>query len=523
MPDHAAVPSKVRILLTAGEAYPALERAFLSAQTEIWGSFLVFDLRTRLRSDEARAIGHTWLDLVVHTLNRGVALNIVISDVDPIARPVMHRAAVRNLRLFSAAAAVAAPGAQMTARLARHPARGGMLVRLAFWPLVMMRLRKISRWMNRLAPERRAAALRDMPATAAALRILPDGRLRPRWWHLPQLCPAVHHQKLAVFDRTFLYIGGLDLDERRYDTPQHGRAGRDTWHDLQLMMQGPVVAEAQLHLERFLDVTAGQAEPPRVRRLLRTLSRPRQRAPFHIGPVAVATELRTAHTVLIRRAKRLIYMETQYFRDLGLADDLAAEANLNPDLGLILILPGAPDEVAFDGKRGVDVRLGEALQARAIKTVTQAFGPRLFVGSPALARTAIPDGQSHDGLGRDRLHGAGLIYVHSKVSIFDEAAAIVSSANLNGRSFRWDTEAGVYLNTANDVIDLRQRLMGHWLPRDAGPAAFDLGTAVGEWHRIARTNAGLRPAERQGFLLPYDHSAAERFGRRLPFVPDELV
>ncbi len=43
---------------------------------------------------------------------------------------------------------------------------------------------------------------------------------------------------------------------------------------------------------------------------------------------------------------------------------------------------------------------------------------------------------------RDRLGGAPMIYVHAKVSIFDRSAAIVSSANLNGRSLRWDTEAG---------------------------------------------------------------------------------
>lgn len=190
--------------MTATEAYPALEQAFLSAKTEVWASFLVFDLRTRLRSDEARAIGRTWFDLAVHTLNRGVALNIVISDVDPIAWPAMHRAAVRNLRLFSAAAAVAAPGVRMTARLARHPARAGLFVRLAFWPIMLVRSGRIAGWLNTLTPACRAAAVRDMPGTVAALRLLPKGDLRVRWWRLPEFCPAVHHQKLAVIDRTFL-------------------------------------------------------------------------------------------------------------------------------------------------------------------------------------------------------------------------------------------------------------------------------------------------------------------------------
>jgi phospholipase D1/2 len=51
---------------------------------------------------------------------------------------------------------------------------------------------------------------------------------------LPRLHPATHHQKLAVFDRRRLYIGGLDLDERRWDTPEHDRPGAETWQDLQL-------------------------------------------------------------------------------------------------------------------------------------------------------------------------------------------------------------------------------------------------------------------------------------------------
>lgn len=82
----------VRILLTASEAYPALERAFLAAEIEVLASFLIFDLTTRLRSTKALMIGRTWFDLIFHTLERGVALHFCISDVYSIARAAMHRA-----------------------------------------------------------------------------------------------------------------------------------------------------------------------------------------------------------------------------------------------------------------------------------------------------------------------------------------------------------------------------------------------------------------------------------------------
>lgn len=514
----------VRILLTASEAYPALERAFLGAVTEIWASFLVFDLRTRLRSPEAQAIGKTWFDLVVHTLNRGVSLHVSISDVDPIARPAMHRDATRNLRMFSAAAAVANPGAKLAVLRPRHPAETGALIRLAIWPYIMKKLVKTAGWLNGLSSERRAAALRDMNEATRNLKVRSDGTVGVKFWSLPQLFPVVHHQKLAVIDRRVLYIGGLDLDERRYDTPAHGRSGNQTWHDVQLMIEGPVVAEAQQHLESFQDVIEGRLAPPKTRRLLRTLSRPRRGSLWHFGPDPVVSELRSAHLILSRRASRFIYMESQYFRDIGLAKALAETAMQKQNLRMILILPAAPDDVAFDGKRGLDARFGEAMQAKALRILRKGFGPRLFVGSPAQPRPALPDGNRSDsGDRRDRLHGAPLIYVHAKVSVFDDTSAIVSSANLNGRSLRWDTEAGVYLTNENDVTELRYRVMAHWLPEDAAAEAFAADTAVDAWTKIGWQNAATTPLARKGFLLPHDFAAAEAFGRKLPILPPEFV
>jgi phosphatidylserine/phosphatidylglycerophosphate/cardiolipin synthase-like enzyme len=462
-------PRSVQILLTAAEAYPALEHAFLNAKSEIHGSFLVFDLSTRLRSAEAQAIGQTWFDLVVHTLNRGVAIHITHSDVDPIARAAMHRAATRNMRRFAAAAAVAEPGTRLTITRALHPARTGALIRVAIWPYIMKKLFRTAAWLNGLLPEQRGAAIRDMDGAMANFVARPDGKVFPRLWSLPALYPVTHHQKLAVIDGRQLYIGGLDLDERRYDTPQHRRAGDQTWHDVQLLVEGPAVAQAQVHLEEFQDVIAGKAQLTRAadgttRHFLRTLSRP-QKGFLHFGPQPMISELYTAHLALVQRAKSLIYLESQYFRDIRFSRALARAAYRNPALQLILILPAAPDEVAFEGKRGLDSRFGEAMQARALRIIRRAFRNRLFVASPAQPRPSLPDGSDPEDR-RDRHHAAPLIYVHAKVSIFDDTAAIVSSANLNGRSFKWDTEAGLYLSNPVDVAELRHRAMAHWLPRD---------------------------------------------------------
>jgi phospholipase D1/2 len=73
------------------------------------------------------------------------------------------------------------------------------------------------------------------------------------------------------------------------------------------------------------------------------------------------------------------------------------------------------------------------------------------------------------------------------------------------------------------VADLRQRLMAHWLPADAGPDYFDPDRARHAWAALAARNAKLPPERRRGFLLPYDLHSAETFGRAAPLLPDELV
>ena len=53
MAARIGTPGKVKrvdVLLTAQEAFPVLERAFLGARTEIWARFRVFDLSTKLRA-----------------------------------------------------------------------------------------------------------------------------------------------------------------------------------------------------------------------------------------------------------------------------------------------------------------------------------------------------------------------------------------------------------------------------------------------------------------------------------------
>ncbi|MDN5787478.1 phospholipase D-like domain-containing protein [Pseudorhodobacter sp.] len=518
MPAYAKLGPAFQVLLTADEAYPALEHAFLAAKTEIWASFRIFDLKTRLRSANAMVIGKTWFDLFIHTLRRGVNINIVIADFDPAASLDLHRGTWRSIRMCNAAAELASgpSSGKLTATPALHCAKIGSVPRVLVWPAIRSQIKKIAARLNQMPMAERTAMLREIPIALQNLRLAPDGTLRACAFPVPHLFPVTHHQKLAVIDRAVLYIGGLDLNERRFDTADHDRQSAQTWHDVQLMVRGPVVKEAQQHLETFRDVTNGKAAPEKPRRLLRTLSKPRAFAFMAFAPRPVAQDIAKAHEMLAKRASRLIYIETQYFRDRRLAHFFARMARETPDLGMILMLTAAPDDVAFDGNRGLDARFGEFLQARALRKLQKAFGARLFVGCPVQPKAAEPQSKGT----RAQLYGAPIVYIHAKVSIFDRNAAIVSSANLNGRSLRWDTEAGLFISKRPEVEELRQRVMRHWLPDDAEPELLDDATAVASWSALARQNAKTAPEQRRGFVLPYDLKAPQDFGVEVPLIPE---
>ncbi|MCB2116989.1 MAG: phospholipase [Rhodobacteraceae bacterium] len=511
--------SDLEVLLTAEQAYPALERAFLAAESEIWASFRVFDPETKLRSREGMQVGRTWYDLIAETLSRGVKVNIAIADFDPVVRPALHRATWRSVRQLMAAAETVQASENLDVVASMHPARTGLIPRLLFWPVILSRQWRTARKLNSMAAAERETALREMPGLKDRLSVSSEGRVRPKFFPLPCLYPATHHQKLAVIDRRRLYLGGLDLDERRFDTPKHDVAADETWHDVQLLLSGPAVEEAQAHLETFHEVTAGRREPNRQRQLLRTLSRPRDRNLLHFGPETVCDEIIVAHEHYARRAQRLIYLETQYFRDLRLARYLASLARANPALTMIVVLPGAPEEIAFEPRIDLDARFGEFLQARALRILVKAFGRRLFVAAMAQPRSA----GAADSNGRARLLGAPIVYIHSKVSIFDGTAAIVSSANLNGRSLHWDTEAGLLLTQRRHVDRVRRSVMGHWLPEDAEDAYFDPARALSAWRALALRNMRSAPEAREGFVLPYDIKAAEADAIEVPVIPAEMV
>jgi phospholipase D1/2 len=509
--------SDLEILVTASEAYPRLEALFLAARGRIDMGFRLFDPRTQLQSDAARAVGDTWLDLFLHTLNRGVSIDLILSDFDPVMAHEMHEQAWHFVAMLTALNELSLTGAaRMTARCILHPAKGGIVPRLMFAARTRKELQRVVRDLNESPdPERR---LRFAPGLHGLLEYQ-EGRVRAIPRAVPLLYPITLHHKMAVFDRSTTYIGGLDLNERRVDDAAHDLPAQETWHDTQLVSQDPALAkDACAFLKALPDVIDRKGSLPHPTSAFRTtLSRRRARDAFSLAPENVSDSLLDEHLKQIGQAREFIYLETQYFRDRRTVAALVAAGKRSKELRLVVLVPAAPESVAFSDAPGLDARFGEYLQGRGMRRLNACFGDRFLAVSPVQPRK--PDARDATSE-RATLAGAPIVYVHSKVSIFDGTAAIVSSANLNGRSMKWDAEAGLVISQAAQVQALSNKIFRHWLAQEGDIAptqAFDL------WKQRALANASLPPQERQGFVVPYDMKPNRRGGTALPGAPEEMV
>ncbi len=368
-----------------------------------------------------------------------------------------------------------------------------------------------------------------------------------------------HHQRLVLLrhiEKPHLdvaFIGGIDLCHSRRDDAEHlgdpqavqmsVRYGdRPPWHDVQLLLRGPVVgaldttfrerwtARAPLDLFNPLAWLRDRLFYPNATR--REL--PEQPAdPPPCGPHAVQV-LRTygdalieyefakggertiarGYTKAVRRARRLIYLEDQYLWSQEVADLLVAALTENPELHLVAVVPRYFD---LEGNLGRPPTLvGRQL---AVDACRRAAPDRVY----------LFDVENHEGTP---------VYVHSKVCVIDDTWACIGSDNFNRRSWTHDSELSCAVLDADGEFarDVRLRLLREHLDRaedgSEDGALVDPVDAVGEiaasaqaleeWYASGRE--GPRPP---GRLRPHEIERVDPWTRlwaepayRLIFDPD---
>lgn len=361
-----------------------------------------------------------------------------------------------------------------------------------------------------------------------------------------------HHQKFVILrhvghpEKDVAYLGGIDLCHSRRDDARHVGdpqrqamarvyGSRPPWHDIQLAVTGPAVADVEtVFRERWDDDQAPSRSPlrwaadvlrgdrvakrplpppaappapagPHTVQLLRTY--PRRLGGYPFAPDGERTVAR-GYAKALSRARHLIYVEDQYLWSPQVASVFAQALHHQPNLHLIAVLPHRPDQ---DGRISM---------------------PPNLVG-----RESVEDELARVAPGRVAFYGienaAGTpIYVHAKVCVIDDTWASVGSDNFNRRSWTHDSELSLAVYHAAYARNLRGELarehLGLTESEDAPSldemfeAFLSTATDLERWYRGGRS--GERPP---GQLRPLARMPLSWFTRawstplyRLVYDPD---
>jgi len=276
---------------------------------------------------------------------------------------------------------------------------------------------------------------------------------------------ASHHQKIVVVDDALAFAGGLDIADRRWDTPAHEAHDprrMDAYnrpyppsHDVQLMVDGDAAAAlGGLVKDHWCRATGrrfrtpsgrvGDPWPPEVKPDLQNVSVAIARTePEYYGRPEVR-EVERLYLDSIREARRVIYFENQYLSSKPIADALAARLEEENGPEIIMVLPKETSEWLERVTMAV-------LRSRLLRRLRAAdrFN-RLHVYYPVVPGDHVQ------------------LRVHAKLCIVDDRFARIGSSNLNNRSMGLDTECDLAIeaeerSTAQSITNLRHRLVAEHL------------------------------------------------------------
>jgi phospholipase D1/2 len=314
---------------------------------------------------------------------------------------------------------------------------------------------------------------------------------------------ASQHQKFVVIDDAVAFVGGFDLTDTRWDTPEHlpgdprrknpGRESYRPFHDVQVAANGDVAAAlGELARERWCRSTGKIIPTDRVAdhdpwpdsldpdltdvhvAIART-------EPEYDGRPAVQ-EIKQLYLDTVAATHRHLYLENQYFTASSIADAIAKR-----------IAERDGPEVALVSRKDEEGWLEEAtmgvLRARTHRRLCEAGTPERY-GS---FYPHVP------GLGEQFLN------VHSKLMIMDDDLLTVGSANLSNRSMGLDTECNLAIEAGGDarvqqaIRGLRHRLLAEHLGTDTTAISRQeeetgsLLSTIRQLHSPGRTLEPLEP------------------------------
>ena len=326
-----------------------------------------------------------------------------------------------------------------------------------------------------------------------------------------------HHQKVVVVDDTVAFVGGLDLTHGRWDTPAHrrdepyrldaqGRQSRPN-HDVQAIVDG-AVARALGELCRDRWQRAANRRPPAADAAPTSDPWPRGLA-ADITDIDVAIartdpgwvsgqpveEIRRLYVDAIYSARRLMYLENQYFSSSVVGAALAARLHA-ADAPEVLVVSRLTEEGWLE-----EQTMG-VLRARLHKRLQEADVHDHY----RLLYPHVPN-----------LERPNLLNVHSKVLVMDDELCSIGSANFNNRSMGFDTECNIAFEargeerTRRAIAGLRSRLLAEHLGTQPEEVASEMAHQSGS---LIRTIDALRRPGRT--LKPINPAVSAEIDRFVP-------
>lgn len=317
---------------------------------------------------------------------------------------------------------------------------------------------------------------------------------------------ACHHQKVVVIDDRLAFCGGGDIATDRWDTPGHlehdqrrimpDQECHDPRHEVMMMVDGDAARALGDHFRERWRCSPGEGEllppedaggdpwpdhvPPHL--IGARVSIARTRPPWRKQPPV--EEIQHLALACIAEAKHTIYLENQYFTSPVITEALARRLGEPDGPDVVLVTTGqAPswfDRLTMDNARGAMVW---RLRAADVFGRFRALYPVTSAGSK--------------------------IIVHSKTSIFDDRIVRVGSANINNRSFGFDTEIELAVECDDETSRgqaavLLNRLVGHFIGYTGDAVAKARAERGGLVHAIDALN-------REGRLQRVDPSRSHPF------------
>jgi len=329
---------------------------------------------------------------------------------------------------------------------------------------------------------------------------------------------ASHHQKITVLDDAAGYVGGLDLTQHRWDTPEHrpGDTRRQAptgvyfppFHDMQGLVDGEAArALGRLARRRWKLATGDQIPEPEqgadtwpegVEPDLRDVDVALARTePRYKGREEVR-EIENLYIDAIAASKKSIYIENQYLTASRVVDALVERMAGDAPPEVVAVLPR-------HCSGWLEEQIMHALRADAVQRIQQADRHGRFrVFYPAVGQDSEQE-----------------IKVHAKCMFVDDRFVTFGSANLSNRSMGLDTECNLALEAGNQDTEkglraLRLRLLAEHMGREEA----EVGRALEETGLMLETISRLNTHQRR--LVPLEEEIA-RDNHLMDDVPVELA